>query len=67
MSTCKFVLTPYLISCGHDSHYREFLDLHLCDTHSGQETYLRRAHVGALCKHALPTFNVMTDRPVVEQ
>lgn len=61
----KIFMTPYLISCGHDGHHREFLDLHLCDSHSGQETNLRRAHVGALRKHTLPTLNVVTDGPVV--
>lgn len=56
---------PYLVSCGHNSHHREFLDLHLRDSHSGQETDLRRAHVGPFCKHALPALDIMTDRPVV--
>lgn len=41
------------------------MDLHLCDSHSGQETYLWRAHVGALCKHTLPALNVMTDGSVL--
>ncbi len=57
----------YLISCGHDGHHREFLDLHLCDSHSGQEADLRRAHVSSLRKHTLPALNVMTDRPVEGQ
>ena len=63
----KCFFPPYLVSCGHDGHHREFLDLHLCDAHSGQEADLRRAHVGALCEHTLPTFNVMTDGPVSGQ
>lgn len=63
----KVLLIAYLISCGHDGHHREFLDLHLCDSHSSQETNFRGAHVGALCKHTLPTLNVMTDGPVAGQ
>lgn len=56
---------PYLVSCGHNSYHRELMDLHLCDSHRGQESYLWRAHVGALCEHTLPTFNVMTNRSVL--
>lgn len=41
------------------------MDLHLCDPHCGQETNLRWAHVGALCKHTLPALNVMADRSVL--
>lgn len=40
------------------------MNLHLCDSYSGQETNLRWAHVGALCKHTLPALNVMTDGSV---
>ena len=57
------LLQACLISCGHDGHHGEFLDLHLCDSHGGQEADLRRAHVSALCKHTLAALDVMTDRP----
>lgn len=57
------LLQAHLISCGHDGHHGEFLDLHLCDSHGGQEADLRRAHVGALCKHTLAALDVMTDWP----
>lgn len=55
----------YLISCGHYGHHREFLDLHLCDAHSGQEADLRGAHVGPFSQHALPALDVVTDGPEV--
>lgn len=54
----------YLISCRHDSHHREFLDLHLGDSNGGKEANLRGAHVGAFGQHTLPTLDVVTDRPV---
>lgn len=61
------VSSPHLVSCGHDGHHRELLDLHLCDAHGGQQADLRRAHVGALRKHTLPTLDVMTDGPVMDK
>lgn len=53
----------HLISCGHYSHHREFLNLHFCDTDCGQEPDFRGAHVGALRQHTLSTLNIMTNRP----
>lgn len=53
----------YLISCRHDRHHGKFLDLHLRDSHGGQEADLRGAHVGALGQHTLATLDVVTDRP----
>lgn len=58
-------LASYLISCGHYSYHREFLNLHFCDSHSGQKTDLRWAHVGPFGQHALPALNVVTDWPKV--
>lgn len=59
------IIFSYLISCGHYSYHREFLNLHFCDSHSGQKTDLRWAHVGPFSQHALPALNVVADWPKV--
>lgn len=66
MSFCGIFFASYLIPCGHYSYHREFLDLYFCDSHSGQKTDLRWAHVCPLSQHALPALNVVTDWPKVD-
>lgn len=53
----------HLVSCGHDGHHGELVHADLGHSHRSQQADLRWTHVCALGQHALPSPDVMSDRP----
>lgn len=56
-----------LVPGGHDGHHGELVHADLGHSHCGEQADLRRAHVRAFSQNALPSPDVVTDRPAWTQ